>query len=53
MKEIKKLNTFKLQAIGTETGNVEVHKLCKDFYYSHQEDFLEEMNTFLRYVAIL
>ncbi|XP_033208063.1 WD repeat-containing protein 60 isoform X2 [Belonocnema kinseyi] len=40
-------------AIGTETGSVEVHKLKKDFYYSQQEEFLEEMNMFLRYVAVL
>ncbi|OXU23624.1 hypothetical protein TSAR_005944 [Trichomalopsis sarcophagae] len=40
-------------ALGTDTGNVEVHKLKKDFFFSQQDDFLQEMNTFLRYVSIL
>lgn len=36
-------------AIGTDMGNVEVHKLSKEFYNS-QQDFLEDINNFLRYV---
>ncbi|GAB1859922.1 Wd repeat-containing protein 60 [Camponotus japonicus] len=39
-------------ALGTESGNVEVHKLKKDFYYSKKEEFLEELNVFSRYVSV-
>ncbi|XP_011505727.1 PREDICTED: WD repeat-containing protein 60 [Ceratosolen solmsi marchali] len=39
-------------ALGTDTGNVEVHKLKKNFY-SKQDDFLQEMKTFLNYVSFL
>ncbi|XP_070155041.1 cytoplasmic dynein 2 intermediate chain 1 isoform X2 [Polyergus mexicanus] len=37
---------------GTESGNVEVHKLKKDFYYSKKEEFLQEFNVFSRYVSV-
>ncbi|KAJ8684293.1 hypothetical protein QAD02_020085 [Eretmocerus hayati] len=40
-------------AVGTDTGNVEVHKLKQDFHYSEQKDISQEINTFLRYVSIL
>lgn len=39
-------------AVGTESGNVEVHKLRKDFYYSKKEEFLQELNVFSRYVSV-
>ncbi|KMQ96611.1 wd repeat-containing protein 60 [Lasius niger] len=39
-------------ALGTESGNVEVHKLRKDFYYSKKEEFLQELNVFSRYVLV-
>ncbi|XP_072759998.1 cytoplasmic dynein 2 intermediate chain 1 [Anoplolepis gracilipes] len=39
-------------ALGTESGNVEVHKLKKDFYYSKKEEFLQELNVFSRYVSV-
>ncbi|XP_029671470.1 WD repeat-containing protein 60-like isoform X2 [Formica exsecta] len=39
-------------AFGTESGNVEVHKLKKDFYYSKKEEFLQEFNVFSRYVSV-
>ncbi|XP_076650972.1 cytoplasmic dynein 2 intermediate chain 1 [Halictus rubicundus] len=40
-------------AFGTEAGNVEIHKLKPDFCHSKKEDYLQELNTFMRYVAIL
>ncbi|XP_078033323.1 cytoplasmic dynein 2 intermediate chain 1 isoform X1 [Augochlora pura] len=40
-------------AFGTETGNVEIYKLKSDFCNSKEEDYLQELNTFMRYVAIL
>ncbi|XP_053977008.1 cytoplasmic dynein 2 intermediate chain 1 isoform X1 [Hylaeus volcanicus] len=40
-------------ALGTESGNVEIHKLKTNFCYSKKEDYLQELNTFMRYVAIL
>ncbi|XP_076173839.1 cytoplasmic dynein 2 intermediate chain 1 isoform X2 [Ptiloglossa arizonensis] len=40
-------------ALGLEFGNVEIHKLKTNFYYSKKEDYLQELNTFLQYVAIL
>ncbi|XP_018392135.1 PREDICTED: WD repeat-containing protein 60 [Cyphomyrmex costatus] len=39
-------------AIGMESGNIEIHKLKKDFYYSKKEEFLRELDTFLRYVSV-
>ncbi|XP_018316438.1 WD repeat-containing protein 60 isoform X3 [Mycetomoellerius zeteki] len=39
-------------AIGMESGNIEVHKLKKDFYYSKKEEFLQELDIFSRYVSI-
>lgn len=45
--------TYQYLAFGTETGNVEIHKLKGNVYYSKKEDCLEELNTFLRYIAIL
>ncbi|XP_014469680.1 PREDICTED: WD repeat-containing protein 60 [Dinoponera quadriceps] len=38
--------------LGMESGDVEVHKLRKDFYYSRREDFLQELNVFSRYVSV-
>lgn len=35
-----------------ESGNVEIHKLRKDFYYSKNEEFLQELDVFLRYVSV-
>jgi len=35
-----------------ESGNIEIHKLKKDFYYSKKEEFLQELNIFSRYVSI-
>lgn len=35
-----------------ESGNIEVHKLKKDFYYSKKEEFLQELDIFSRYVSI-
>lgn len=35
-----------------ESGNVEVHKLKKGFYYSKKEEFLQELNIFSRYVSV-
>ncbi|XP_029047620.2 cytoplasmic dynein 2 intermediate chain 1 [Osmia bicornis bicornis] len=40
-------------AFGTESGNVEIHKLKANVRYTKKEDYLEELNTFLRYVTIL
>ncbi|XP_076630071.1 cytoplasmic dynein 2 intermediate chain 1 isoform X1 [Colletes latitarsis] len=40
-------------ALGTESGNVEIHKLKTNFYYAKKEDYLQELNTFMRYIAIL
>uniref|UniRef100_A0ABD2X9J0 WD repeat-containing protein 60 n=1 Tax=Trichogramma kaykai TaxID=54128 RepID=A0ABD2X9J0_9HYME len=40
-------------AIGTYGGNVEVHKLKRDFYFSKQEDMQREMDAFLEFVSIL
>ncbi|KAG5313458.1 WDR60 protein, partial [Acromyrmex insinuator] len=39
-------------AIGMESGNIEIHKLKKDFYYSKKEEFLQELDIFSRYVSI-
>ncbi|XP_071653960.1 cytoplasmic dynein 2 intermediate chain 1 [Temnothorax longispinosus] len=39
-------------AFGMESGNVEVHKLKKGFYYSKKEEFLQELNVFSRYVSV-
>ncbi|XP_032675193.1 WD repeat-containing protein 60 isoform X2 [Odontomachus brunneus] len=39
-------------AVGMESGDVEVHKLRKDFYYSRKEEFLQELNVFSRYVSV-
>ncbi|XP_011337865.2 WD repeat-containing protein 60 [Ooceraea biroi] len=39
-------------ALGTESGNVEIHKLKKDFHYTKKEEFLQELNVFSRYVSI-
>lgn len=41
------------QAFGTECGHVEIHKLKMNFYHSKEEDYLQELNAFMRYVAIL
>ncbi|XP_058797545.1 cytoplasmic dynein 2 intermediate chain 1 isoform X2 [Phymastichus coffea] len=40
-------------ALGTDRGNVEVHKLKKNFHYSQQDDFLQDINKFLEYVSVL
>lgn len=40
-------------AFGIESGDVEIHKLKTNFYHSKKEDYLEELNTFMRYIAIL
>ncbi|CAK9824334.1 Cytoplasmic dynein 2 intermediate chain 1 [Anthophora retusa] len=40
-------------AFGMEFGNVEIHKLKTNFYYSKKEDYLQELNTFMQYVKIL
>ncbi|XP_017795904.1 PREDICTED: WD repeat-containing protein 60 [Habropoda laboriosa] len=40
-------------ALGMESGNVEIHKLKTNFYYSKKEDYLQELNTFMQYVKIL
>ncbi|XP_076242059.1 cytoplasmic dynein 2 intermediate chain 1 isoform X2 [Calliopsis andreniformis] len=40
-------------AVGTESGNVEIYKLKTNFYYSKKEEYLQELNTFMRYIAIL
>ncbi|XP_050593716.1 cytoplasmic dynein 2 intermediate chain 1 [Bombus affinis] len=40
-------------AFGTECGHVEIHKLKMNFYHSKEEDYLQELNAFMRYVAIL
>ncbi|KAL6262566.1 hypothetical protein P5V15_005358 [Pogonomyrmex californicus] len=39
-------------AFGMESGNVEIHKLRKDFYYSKKEEFLQELDIFSRFVSI-
>nr|XP_012223015.1 PREDICTED: LOW QUALITY PROTEIN: WD repeat-containing protein 60 [Linepithema humile] len=39
-------------ALGSESGNVEVHKLEKGFYSSKKEEFSQELNIFLRYVSV-
>ncbi|XP_011875814.1 PREDICTED: WD repeat-containing protein 60 isoform X2 [Vollenhovia emeryi] len=39
-------------ALGTESGNVEVHKLRRGFCYSKKEEFLQELNLFSRYVSV-
>lgn len=41
------------QAVGTDSGVVEIHKLSKNFYNSQEKDLQHELNTFLRYVSIL
>jgi hypothetical protein len=35
-----------------ESGNVEIHKLKKDFHYTKKEEFLQELNIFSRYVSV-
>ncbi|KAK9295652.1 hypothetical protein QLX08_010078 [Tetragonisca angustula] len=40
-------------AFGTESGHVEIHKLKANFYHSKKEDYLQELNTFMTYVATL
>ncbi|XP_015434897.1 PREDICTED: WD repeat-containing protein 60 [Dufourea novaeangliae] len=45
--------THQYLAFGTESGNVEIHKLKPNFCYSKKEDYLQESNNFMRYVAIL
>ncbi|XP_012153393.2 cytoplasmic dynein 2 intermediate chain 1 isoform X1 [Megachile rotundata] len=44
---------YQYLAFGTETGTVEIHRLKGNVYYSKKEDCLKELNTFLRYIAIL
>ncbi|XP_011148975.1 WD repeat-containing protein 60 isoform X2 [Harpegnathos saltator] len=39
-------------AFGMESGNVEVHKLRKNFYHSRREEFLQELDIFSRYVSV-
>lgn len=48
-----KIQCYFLQAFGTESGHVEIHKLKANFYHSKEENYLQELNTFMRYVAIL
>ncbi|XP_076758616.1 cytoplasmic dynein 2 intermediate chain 1 isoform X2 [Xylocopa sonorina] len=38
---------------GTESGEVEIHKLKTNFCYTKKKDYSEELNTFMQYVAIL
>ncbi|CAL7937715.1 unnamed protein product [Xylocopa violacea] len=38
---------------GTESGEVEIHKLKTNFCYSKKKDYSQELNTFMQYVAIL
>ncbi|XP_076677977.1 cytoplasmic dynein 2 intermediate chain 1 isoform X2 [Andrena cerasifolii] len=40
-------------ALGTESGNVEIHKLKSNFHYSKKEKYLQEFDTFMRYIAVL
>ncbi|XP_036151371.1 WD repeat-containing protein 60 isoform X1 [Monomorium pharaonis] len=39
-------------AVGMESGYVEVHKLKKGFYNSKNEEFLQELDIFSRYVSV-
>ncbi|XP_020278948.1 WD repeat-containing protein 60 isoform X2 [Pseudomyrmex gracilis] len=39
-------------ALGAESGDVVIHKLKKDFYYTKKEEFLQELSIFLRYVSV-
>ncbi|KAL0113853.1 hypothetical protein PUN28_011292 [Cardiocondyla obscurior] len=50
--EINQDMTNQYLALGTESGNVEVHKLKKEFYYSKKEEVLQELNLFSRYVSV-